>query len=159
MNTVYLLLGSNLGKPLKFLKTAEKEITSQVGQVIKKSHIYKTAAWGNKDQPDFYNQILIVETHLEAKPVLNTILEIETKLGRKRILKYEPRIIDIDILFFNNNTINTPELKVPHPLIQERRFVLVPLNELSPNLNHPIINKTIGELLDICTDKSDVERN
>ena len=159
MNIVYLLLGSNLGNPVKYLKDAEKQISSRVGQVIKKSHIYKTAAWGNKDQPDFYNQIIIVETKLEASSVLKTILDMETKMGRKRILKYEPRIIDIDILLFNNDIINTPDLKVPHPLIQERRFVLVPLNELTPKLNHPVINKTVGELLDICTDKSDVERN
>lgn len=158
MNIVYLLLGSNLGKPLIQLKETEKRINSEIGRVIKKSHLYKTAAWGKIDQPDFYNQILIVETSFDAENLLNKILSIETDMGRKRSLKFAPRTIDIDILFFNDEIINNPNLKVPHPLIAQRRFVLVPLNELSPAYFHPVLNKTISELLDICVDMLDVER-
>lgn len=158
MNIVYLLLGSNLGNPVKYLKDAEKSIIATVGQVAKKSHIYKTAAWGKTDQPDFYNRILIIETMLDAGSVLKYVLEIETNMGRMRNIKYEARTIDIDILFFNKEIINTSHLKVPHPLIQERRFVLVPLNELSPSFVHPSLKKTVSELLDICEDELNVER-
>ena len=147
-----------MGDPIKFLIDAEKRIVSKVGNVTEKSHIYKTAAWGKTDQPEFYNRILIVETMLDANLVLKTILGIETSMGRKRNFKYEARTIDIDILFFNKEIINTPDLKVPHPLIQDRRFVLVPLNELSPHFVHPGINKTVSELLDICKDELNVER-
>lgn len=158
MNIVYLLSGSNIGDPLKFLKEAEINIGEKVGHIIRKSHVYRTAAWGKRDQPDFYNQVLIVETLSNAKSVLNTILDIEKKMGRKRTIKNGPRTIDIDILFFNQDIIDEPDLKVPHPLMQERKFVLEPLHELSPNFIHPYLKKTISELLDICEDKLNVER-
>ena len=135
MNKTYLLLGSNMGNSQQQLTIAVKSITRQIGKVIRQSSLYATAAWGNANQPDFLNQVIIVETKLTALQTIEIILGIEKKMGRVRTTKNAPRIIDIDILFFNKEIIDEKTLAVPHPQIENRRFVLIPLNELSPNFN------------------------
>lgn len=158
MNKIYLLLGSNQHNPQKQLLIAQKFITKKIGYLIRKSAIYQTAAWGNTNQPDFLNQVIIVETASTAQQTMQTILTIEKKMGRQRTVKNAPRLIDIDILFFNKEIINEAQLTVPHPQIQNRRFVLVPLNELSPNFKHPVIKKTIHKLFIHCPDKLNVKK-
>ena len=158
MNTVYLLLGSNLGNSKEQLLFAIKNIKKNIGKVIKSSSLYSTAAWGNTEQPDFLNQVIIVETALTPLLLLKEILLIEKKMGRVRTVKNAARIIDIDILFFNNDIINTKSLTVPHPEIQNRCFVLTPLAEIAATHKHPVLKKTIKELLKICPDKLNVQK-
>ena len=158
MNTVYLLLGSNIGDSFGHLSSAKKNIEKKLGTLVNASGIYKTAAWGDINQPPFLNQILIAETDLSAQQTIAHILSIEKEMGRIRSKKNAPRIIDIDILFFNNDIIRTPDLVVPHPEIQNRRFVLVPLNEVSPYFIHPTLQKTPAELLNECADKLNVQK-
>jgi 2-amino-4-hydroxy-6-hydroxymethyldihydropteridine diphosphokinase len=158
MNKTYLLLGSNMGNRQQKMLQAIKHIERLIGKVIRQSNLYQTAAWGKTNQPDFLNQVIVVETNLSATETMQTILAIEEKLGRIRTVKNASRTIDIDILFFNKEIINQKDLSVPHPEIPNRRFVLVPLNELSPNMKHPVLNKTIHQLLEICPDKLDVKK-
>ena len=158
MNNTYLLLGSNMGNNQEQLQTAIKLIEERVGKLIRQSSLYATAAWGNTDQPDFLNQVLIIETRFGAVETLDKLLEIEKKMGRVRTIKNAPRIIDIDILFFNDDIINEQQLTVPHPEIQNRRFVLTPLNELSPNLVHPVLKQPLSVLLQHCPDRLDVRK-
>ena len=158
MNKTYLLLGSNMGNSKASLFKAIVQIEKQIGRVARQSGLYSTAAWGNTKQPDFLNQVIIVETELSAAQTMQTILNIEKKMGRIRTVKNAPRIIDIDILFFNKEIIEQEHLHIPHPQIQNRRFVLVPLNQLSPNLKHPLLKNTIHQLLVKCTDKLNVKK-
>jgi 2-amino-4-hydroxy-6-hydroxymethyldihydropteridine diphosphokinase len=153
MNKVYLLLGSNQQNPAKQLVKATAFIHQQIGSIIRQSSIYETAAWGNTKQANFLNQVLIVHTTLLPSNLMQTILAIEKKMGRIRTIKNAPRTIDIDILFYNKEIIVAPTLIIPHPLLQQRKFVLTPLNELSPNFKHPVLKKTIHQLLPICKDK------
>jgi 2-amino-4-hydroxy-6-hydroxymethyldihydropteridine diphosphokinase len=158
MNKVYLLLGSNQQQPQKQLQLAQKYIAKKIGRLQRQSAVYQTAAWGNTRQPDFLNQVLVITTTLTAAQTMQTILTIEKEMGRIRTKKNAPRIIDIDILFFNKQIINKKDLIVPHPQIQNRNFVLVPLNQLSPNLKHPALHKTIHQLLRICPDRLTVHK-
>jgi 2-amino-4-hydroxy-6-hydroxymethyldihydropteridine diphosphokinase len=158
MNKVYLLLGSNQQNPKKQLLVAQKFISGKIGGITRRSFIYQTAAWGNTQQPDFLNQVIVVQTALTAVQTMQTILDIEKKMGRIRTKKNAPRVIDIDILFFNKEIIHTKELHIPHPRLQERNFVLIPLNQLSPNLKHPVFNKPINELLKASTDTLTVKK-
>lgn len=158
MNKAYLLLGSNIGNSKKQLAVATGRINKNIGKVIRQSHLYATAAWGNTNQPDFLNQVLVVETKLTAQQTIETILSIEKNMGRVRTVKNAPRVIDIDILFFNKDIIAAPHLTVPHPEIQNRRFVLVPLNELSPNFRHPVFQQSIHHLLKNCRDRLNVKK-
>jgi 2-amino-4-hydroxy-6-hydroxymethyldihydropteridine diphosphokinase len=158
MNKTYLLLGSNMGNSKTQLSKAIIQIENQIGSITRKSGIYSTAAWGNIEQPDFLNQVIIAETALTARQTMQTILNIEKKMGRLRTVKNAPRIIDIDILFFNKEIIEQEQLSVPHPQIQNRRFVLVPLNQLSPNLRHPALNMSVHQLLMHCADKLNVKK-
>lgn len=152
MNHVYLLLGSNIGDKEQHLHTAASHIQREIGSILKSSSLYQTAAWGKEDQDDFMNQVLYCASPLEAMEVLQKALNIERQMGRQRIIKNEPRIIDIDILFFNNDIIQQETLIVPHPLIHARRFVLTPLQELSPDYVHPISEQTIAQMLKQCAD-------
>ena len=158
MNKTYLLLGSNMGDSHQQLRTAMKEIESSIGALVRHSGLYATAAWGNIHQPDFLNQVILVETTLSAAETLQHILTIEYKMGRVRTIKNAPRIIDIDILFFNKEIIKEKNLTVPHPEIKNRRFVLVPLNEIAPNLKHPLLSKNIHQLLVNCPDQLEVKK-
>lgn len=155
---VVLLLGTNLGNRENNLQLAISLLTGSVGNLIKQSSIYETAAWGLENQPNFLNQIIILSTSQSPKLLMKTILKIEKKMGRERLVKMGPRIIDIDILFYENRIINKPSLTIPHPRIQFRRFVLEPLNELQPNYLHPILNKSVKDLLIACTDTLNVKK-
>lgn len=147
-----------MGNSQKQLSKAILNIERKIGMVIRRSGLYKTAAWGKTDQPDFFNLVVIVETKLDAVQIMQTILSIETAMGRIRTEKNAPRIIDIDILFSGKQIINKKDLVIPHPAIQLRRFVLVPLNELSPNFIHPVLKKTNHQLLLKCADKLNVKK-
>jgi 2-amino-4-hydroxy-6-hydroxymethyldihydropteridine diphosphokinase len=158
MNKCFLLLGSNLGDSILKLTEARKHIADRIGFIIKQSSLYQTAAWGKTDQPDFVNQAIQVETAFDAEKTMYTILAIEEFMGRHRTERNAPRIIDIDILFFNDIVIHYPHLHIPHPRLQDRRFVLEPMNELSPEHYHPLLHKTIHQLLRVCDDPLPVKK-
>jgi 2-amino-4-hydroxy-6-hydroxymethyldihydropteridine diphosphokinase len=159
MNKVYLLLGSNLGNRQENLEKALQHISRQAGPIVTASPVYETAPWGNEKQNPFYNQAVEVHTTLAPHALMASLLVIESLLGRIRSKeKYGPRLIDIDLLFYNDTIINTPELTLPHPYLHTRRFVLVPLNELKPDLVHPVFQKTINQLLAECPDTLAVKR-
>jgi len=152
MNKIFLITGGNMGNRKKNLEKASIFINEKIGKIIESSSIYETEAWGKNDQPSFYNQVHIIESTLSAEKIMSKILQIEKQMGRIRTIKNAARIIDIDILFFNDETINKPDLIVPHAEISNRRFVLMPLNELNPNFIHPVLQKSIHELLSTCKD-------
>ena len=158
MNGVYIIIGGNIGDRFLYLSKANSMIETEIGKIILKSNIYQTAAWGNTDQHAFLNQVLYIHTTLNAKMLLETCLQIEKKLGRVRDKKWDARIIDIDILFYKDSVINQPNLKIPHPYLQNRRFVLVPLAEIAPHFIHPILQKSIKNLLSACQDTLEVKR-
>jgi 2-amino-4-hydroxy-6-hydroxymethyldihydropteridine diphosphokinase len=142
---------------LNNLKEAVRLIEETVGRVLKSSSIYKTSAWGNTNQSDFFNQVILIETKLLSVGLLDEVISIEKKLGRTRgEEKWMPRTIDIDILFYNDEVIDSPALKVPHPHITERKFVLVPLNEIASGFIHPLYNKSTKQLLNGCSDTLNV---
>jgi len=153
---IYLLLGSNLGDKRMQLSSAIGKIARE-NVVIFQSEIYETAAWGNSDQPSFYNQVISIHTSLEPHDLLDHLLAIEQEMGRTRNGKWGARHIDIDILYYHDVVINTDSLTIPHPEIQNRRFTLIPMVELASQFSHPIINKTQEELLMICKDLLGVE--
>lgn len=159
--TLYLLLGSNLGNSLQTLSYARREITHRIGPIEKASHIYNSPAWGFSSDNIFYNQALKVHTNLAPFATMQEILKIEEDLGRTRKAcskeaQYTSRIIDIDILFFENFIIRSTILSVPHPRLAERAFVLVPMNEIAPELVHPDLNQSINELTNKCIGKKDI---
>lgn len=158
MNEVFLLTGGNIGDRMDYLQKAKKTVEKKCGRVLKQSSVYETAAWGMENQEAFLNQVLKIETLLRPDELLKSILQIEEELGRKRELKYGPRTIDIDILFFNDEIIDRPGLKIPHPQLQNRRFVLIPLNEIAPEKIHPIFQKNISQLLAECRDTLEVNK-
>lgn len=158
MNKTYLLLGSNMGNSQLQLTRAINKISKQIGIVIKQSKLYITLAWGNTNQPDFLNQVIVVETKLSSIQTMQTILTIEKQMGRLRTVKNAPRLIDIDILYFNKEVVDSKLLRLPHPEIQNRRFVLIPLNELSPNFLHPLSGKSNHQLLKDCNDELNVKK-
>jgi 2-amino-4-hydroxy-6-hydroxymethyldihydropteridine diphosphokinase len=143
MNNVFLLLGSNLGNRQHFLQEAIKLIELHVAPVLKISSIYETQSWGKTDAPDYLNQVIVIETNISAREVLQKILAIELILGRRREEKWGSRTIDIDILFYGTEIVNEEGLHVPHPELHKRRFTLEPLAEIAPDLVHPAINKSI----------------
>jgi 2-amino-4-hydroxy-6-hydroxymethyldihydropteridine diphosphokinase len=147
MHTSYILLGSNLGDRRKYIASAISEICATLGTVELSSSLYETASWGKHDQPDFLNQVIEIKTNHNPKDLLAGILKIEIDLGRKRIEKWGSRIIDIDILLYGDQVVDEPELNIPHPFLAFRRFCLMPLNEIAPKFVHPILKKTIQELL------------
>jgi 2-amino-4-hydroxy-6-hydroxymethyldihydropteridine diphosphokinase len=158
MNRAYLLIGGNLGNRKENLLRATAMINEQCGQVITSSSFYETAAWGKTEQPSFLNQALAISTPMTARKLMRRILKIEISMGRIREERLGPRIIDIDILLFNNEIHDLRFLKIPHPEIQNRRFALVPLAEIDPGLIHPILKKTIAQLLDECADNLEVKK-
>ena len=158
MNKAYLILGGNKGEIFKNLQTAKQLIELHSGVIINKSDFYETAAWGNTNQPNFVNQVILIHTNLSAVKLLSKLLLIEEKLGRIRTNeKWMERTMDIDILFFNNEIINIPNLIIPHPFIQDRKFVLIPLDQIAGELIHPVYNKSIHTLLKECVDNLEVK--
>ncbi|MBI2730083.1 MAG: 2-amino-4-hydroxy-6-hydroxymethyldihydropteridine diphosphokinase [Sphingobacteriales bacterium] len=158
MAKLILLIGGNMGDRVKHLVVAKKHINKYIGKIIRCSAYYETAAWGNTEQPDFLNQVLVVETKKMAAEVMQQILSIEKELGRVRTIKNAPRVIDIDILFYGKEIYTSETLTVPHPQIPNRRFVLVPLNELIPQFQHPVLKKSIHWLLLKCKDPLEVKK-
>ena len=156
MNKAYLLTGGNLGNRLHNVTLASQLIQQYCGNIIKQSSVYETAAWGFEEQPDFYNQALCITTNLLPEQLMNELLSIENKMGRVRDIKMGPRTIDLDILLYNDLIISTAQLTLPHPRMQERRFVLLPLAEIAAEVVHPVLQKTIAELLAECKDSLDV---
>ena len=158
-NKVYLLLGSNMGARLQLLEEAIKNIGIQVGEVTAQSAIYETAAWGKTDQPGFLNVAIAVITALTPLEVLSKALAIEAELGRIREEKWGTRLIDIDLIFYNNDVVSVPgQLEIPHPEMHNRKFVLVPLAEIAPELLHPVFHTTISSLLTTLDDELSVTK-
>lgn len=158
MSIAYLLIGGNMGNREAYLAAAKERINQECGNILRESSIYETAAWGMQEQESFLNQVIEIETSLSAIQLLHCLLGIEEKLGRRREIKYGPRLIDIDILLFNDDRIKVHGLTVPHPEIQNRRFALVPLCELADQKIHPVFNKSFGQLLEECADELTVQK-
>ena len=155
VNVVYLSLGSNMGNRMELLQQAVARIET-LGRVVAVSPVYETAAWGFVDQPDFLNIAICVHTTLAPILLLQALQEIEKDLHRTRVVHWGPRTIDIDILLYNSDIINTPTLTVPHPRMQDRRFVLVPLASIAAGVLHPVLQQIVSELLTNCSDNQSV---
>jgi len=158
MHSVFLLLGSNLGDRLTYLKKATRSIEKEAGTVVRRSAIYRTESWGKTDLPEYLNQVLQIESALLPQALLSTLQQIEASLERTREEKWGSRTIDIDILFYDEEQISGPNLIIPHPLLQERRFVLKPMMEIAPLLEHPVFGKTIKQLYAQLKDELIVEK-
>ena len=146
-NLAYLSLGSNVGNREKYLQDAIAHL-SQVGQVVATSSLYETEPVDFTDQAWFLNCAVAIDTARAPAALMTGVLQIERKMGRVRTAPKGPRTIDIDILLYDALIIDTPELTIPHPAMQKRRFVLEPLAEIAPRALHPILNQTVKELLD-----------
>jgi len=160
MNTIVLLLGGNLDDSITILTKAEELLNISLGKKLKESSFYKSEPWGFNHHNWFINKALLYATNLSAQETLEHCLQIEQNLGRIRNqhTSYQARTIDIDILFFNNEIIASPTLTVPHPRIQDRRFALIPLVEIYPELVHPVLQKSMKTLLELCNDSSVCQR-
>ena len=154
MFKVIIGLGSNLGDRKSNLELVKVKINNSIGEIEVYSSIYETEAWGVENQENYYNQIVQIKTDFYPFQVLEKTLALEMQLGRVRTKKWEARLIDIDILFFENFIFNSENLIIPHKYIQERNFILEPLKEMNPNFVHPKFQKTILELSKACTDKN-----
>lgn len=141
-----------MGDKMHHLQTATGFIESAAGTIKLRSKVYETASWGDTSQDSFYNQAIIISSDLPAAELLQLLLSIENQMGRRRNRKWEPRIIDLDIIYYDSDVIKAEHLTIPHPLLQERRFVLVPLAELIPGFIHPVFQKDTMTLLAECTD-------
>jgi 2-amino-4-hydroxy-6-hydroxymethyldihydropteridine diphosphokinase len=153
---VYLLFGSNLGERAANIANAITRLENQEVTVLKLSSLYETEPWGNTNQASYLNQAGKFQTALSAAQLMQTILKIEKDMGRIRTIKWEPRIIDIDILFYGNQIISQSDLKIPDPELENRKFVLTPLAEIAPDFVHPVLKKNIKELLAACPDSMSV---
>ena len=151
-------MGTNLGNRSLNLKNSIASIEKKVGIIKRQSCIYQTKAWGVINQPDFLNMVLEVQTSLTPQVVLETVLSIETEMGRVRERKWYTRLIDIDLLFYEDLIIEESNLIVPHPYLHLRNFVLQPLLDLVPLLVHPIMKKTVLQLVVECGDELPVKK-
>ncbi len=156
LTTVFLHTGSNLGDRIENLRRVNERIDLRIGNIIQKSGLYETEAWGVTDQPDYVNQALEVTTILNPLELLDCIFEIEHEMGRIRKTKWGSRVIDIDILFYGDAIIDLPNLTIPHPRIHKRNFVLVPLMDIAAERIHPKYGKTIAQLLIETKDECEV---
>jgi len=152
---IIILLGSNLGDRLANLQQAITSIAS-FSTILQQSNIYQTAAWGNTDQADFLNQAIEIQTQQTAENLMHALLAIESQMGRVRLQKWEPRIIDLDIIFYESEIHTTDFIQIPHPEMQNRAFVLKPLLDLIPNFEHPILKQSISQLWEKCPDQLEV---
>ena len=147
MSIVYIGIGSNLGDRKANCMRAIELLAGKGIVVRKESSLYETDPWGDKNQPKFLNMAIEIETELKPQDLLGILAGIEKELGRKKSRKWGPRIIDLDILLYNSITIDQDDLKIPHPFMHERDFVLKPLYEIAPDVKHPVLNLSTGELL------------
>jgi 2-amino-4-hydroxy-6-hydroxymethyldihydropteridine diphosphokinase len=147
-----------MGDRLANLKEAITLINEGAGNIEQVSSIYETAPWGFTQQASFLNQALLLSTSHDAETLLNLLLAIEAKMGRIRSIPLGPRMMDIDIIYFNNEIIETAQLTIPHPQLHKRKFVLIPLVEIAPNYKHPVLHKTNNDILAQCTDESLVHK-
>lgn len=158
MAEVYILLGGNVGDKSKIFEETRKQVGNRIGTITKRSSVYVTESWGF-DSELFWNQAIISETTLNPHEILEQTQDIETIMGRTRnSMQYEARTIDIDLLFYNDLVLNTPDLILPHPKMGDRKFVLIPLNEIAPDKRHPVSGLSVQEMLRLCTDQLKVER-
>jgi len=158
LHQAYLLLGSNIGDRKGYLSFAEKEISARAGKILKNSAIYETAPWGVTNQDDYFNAAVLLQTSLSPESLFSVLKKIELDAGRIDQKKYAPRTLDIDILFYDDLVLNSKELSIPHPKLHLRRFALVPLVEIAYDLIHPVLGKSIDELLKECADSLEVTR-
>jgi len=158
MHTAFLLIGGNLGDRINNLQQAAMLTEENCGDIISISSIYETEAWGFTDQPSFLNQVLVLNTTLTPEDLMQQLLAVEEQLGRKRAEKMGPRTIDIDILLLDEIVYHSETLTLPHPSLHLRRFALIPLAEVAPGKKHPLLNKTIEELLTDCPDTLAVKK-
>jgi len=159
LNTAYILLGGNIGDVLQTFYKARTFINGVAGQVTASSSIYRSLPWGFQSNDLFLNQALEISTILQPLDLLATLLDIEKSLGRKRTKRgYQSRMIDIDILFYENIIIDQNGLTLPHPRMHLRQFTLLPLSEIAPNYIHPVLKVTVKELVQLCPDQSEVEK-
>lgn len=154
----FVLLGSNKCERDTYLENARVRISLLAGKLFTASSIYETSAWGKEDQAPFLNQVVGIETSLAPGLLLETLLAIETSLGRTRTEKWATRTIDLDILFFGDQVVEEPGVVIPHPAIKQRRFTLVPLAEVAPAFIHPVLKKSMELLLVECSDQLEVVR-
>ena len=157
-NALYLLLGANLGDRLQTLALAREQLADRVGVMLLTSPLYETAAWGVTDQPTYLNQVLLLETAHSPEAVLTQTQAIEQALGRVRAEHWGARVIDIDLLFYNDLILNTPTLTLPHPYLHLRRFTLQPLADIAPDLVHPVLKQPVWHLLEACMDEGKVNK-
>lgn len=148
-HTVYLSLGTNLGDRAANLKLAISSLPPQM-TVKAKSNVYETPPWGYTEQGAFLNQVVMATTYLEPDLLLKHLKRLETALGREATFRYGPRLIDIDILFFDDLVLDTPLLTIPHPHLHERGFVLIPLMDIAPDLVHPVTGMSVREMILLC---------
>lgn len=156
MANLLLGIGTNLGDRAQNLATARALLHQRIGPLRRVSPVYVTEAWGLTDQPAFLNQALLLSTDLLPVKSLEIALAIEVEMGRVREQKWGPRLIDVDLLFYDDLVLEHPQLRLPHPFVQERRFVLRPLADVAPDWRHPTLEKSIADLLRDCPDKGEV---
>lgn len=156
MHILYLHLGSNQGDRKQSLDNCLVQIAEKIGKITSKSSIYETEPWGLKDQPNFLNMAVEAKTHLTVIEVFNISKEIEKELGCPKHVKWGPRSIDIDILYFDHVIMDTEKLKLPHPQLYNRNFVLIPMMEIAGDYIDPIRNISIDEIYDVCSDQCEV---
>lgn len=158
MKTIYLSLGSNMGDRAGNIRRAIDALGARGVRVTRESSLYETEPLEIRDQAWFLNCVVEAETDLMPQQLMRALLEIERELGRKRRVPRGPRLIDMDILLFGSSAVHAAELEIPHPRMAERRFVLVPFAEIAPGVRHPVLKKTIAELLAETPDRSEVRR-
>lgn len=158
MHTAYLLIGGNMGNRIASLREAVRLVTANVGELVQQSSLYETDAWGKEDQPSFLNQVLEIRTGLDAGALMTSLLSIENQMGRVRQEKNGSRIIDLDILLFDDERHDSEHIRIPHPGLPYRRFVLVPLVEIAAEKVDPISGKSMEQLLRECKDNLQVKK-
>jgi 2-amino-4-hydroxy-6-hydroxymethyldihydropteridine diphosphokinase len=154
MSIAFICIGSNLGRREENCLRAIELLKEEGITLVRRSSVYETDPWGIKDQPRFLNMAVEIETDMEPVQLINTLNTIEQKVGRKKTHRWGPRVVDLDILLFDDIVMDEADLKIPHPLMHERAFVLEPLNEIAPLVKHPALKKTVSELFRLLTEES-----